>query len=69
MVRPDRFVGWRAPALADNPAAALSDALDRILAASPHNVADTAQRGWQLSLTGTMMRQALVSRDQSPVAL
>jgi 2,4-dichlorophenol 6-monooxygenase len=32
LVRPDRFVGWRAPALADDPAAALSDALERILA-------------------------------------
>ena len=32
LVRPDRFVAWRAPALADEPAATLSDAIDHILA-------------------------------------
>jgi 2,4-dichlorophenol 6-monooxygenase len=32
LLRPDRFVAWRAPHLADDPAARLADALDHILA-------------------------------------
>jgi len=35
LIRPDRFIGWRAPVLADDPTAALSSALDRILARPP----------------------------------
>jgi 2,4-dichlorophenol 6-monooxygenase len=42
LVRPDRFVGWRSAGAADDPLAALSDALSRILARPVGALAATA---------------------------